>query len=101
MNNSTSSSNSGSKDGCIVNRTYIKLILPNDLGQTYCREFLDDDCHCNYGKKCSFNHAVIPKEFNNSELSAINKWAKDTEDIYFKKISNTKSKQRSSVNNRR
>ena len=77
--------------GIIINKTGSKLNLPNNLGLTYCHEFLDNDYHCHYGKKCGFKHAIFPKEFTPTEVTDINKWIKNTKCVSLNPTSHSKS----------
>ena len=47
--------------GIITNKTGSNLILPNNLGRTHCREFLDNDYYCHYGKITASNMPCSPK----------------------------------------
>ena len=47
--------------GIISNKIGSNLNLPNNLGRTHCREFLDNDYHCRYGKIAASNMPCSPK----------------------------------------
>ena len=70
-----------------INRLSIKnkkRFLPEGLVYIYCREILDDDTHCTYGKNYCFMHILLPKDFTDTEILHINKWLIDTNGLSFK-----------------
>ena len=77
------------------------MILPNGLGRTHCREFLDDGYHCTYGKNCGFKHSIFPKDFSKSEVTDIVKWLNNTEGLSLKNGSQPKPENKSRVSNKR
>ena len=85
----------------IIDKTGSKLKLPNNLGRTYCREFLENNYHCHYGKKYFFKHATFPKDFTPTEVTDINKLIKNAKDISLNPTSRLKPDNKRSVSNRR